>query len=147
MDFVLKGVIALLFCSLMIQDMRKREVSNLGNLLFLMVSALYVLQRGGSLEKILVFMSVYAFPLVFIYGYLSDFLQKEVLGFGDIKFVMGIGTLMSTHSLWGSLYYFYLISFCFASILGILYYLLRKQREIPMLPAFCIGFCVVQVLL
>lgn len=147
MDIVLKTLLILLLCYLCLEDIQKKEISNLGNLLFLLLSIAYMLYSGENIERILVFLSIYILPLILMYGYLSDFLQKEVLGFGDIKFIMGIGVLMSSHSLWLSLYYFYLISFCLAAIMGVLWYGLKKEKEIPMLPAFCFGFFAVKVFL
>ncbi|WP_253255455.1 prepilin peptidase [Fusobacterium necrophorum] len=117
-------VILMLFLS--IEDIQTKEISNFGNLLLLFCSILYSKLLGNSIGNILISMSTYICPLIFLYGYLSDFLKKEILGFGDIKFVMAIGTLMTSYNLWLSMYYFYMISFLLASMVGIC--LLYRKR-------------------
>lgn len=132
---------------LCIEDIKKKEISNIGNLLLLFCSILYSKFLGNSIGKILISMSTYACPLIFLYGYLSDFLKKEILGFGDIKFVMSIGILMTSYNLWLSMYYFYMISFLLASVMGIYLLYRKKERELAMLPYFSISFCVLKIVL
>ncbi|KID50372.1 hypothetical protein C095_00060 [Fusobacterium necrophorum subsp. funduliforme B35] len=68
-------VILMLFLS--IEDIQTKEISNFGNLLLLFCSILYSKLLGNSIGNILISMSTYICPLIFLYGYLSDFLKKK----------------------------------------------------------------------
>lgn len=147
MEIILNLAIFLLLFWLCKEDIKTRTVSNIGNLLFLVLAFISARQQGVQFGEIFIFMALYPFPLLFLYGYLSDFLGKDILGFGDIKFLMGVGALLSTNFLWISLYYFYLLSFLIASIMGGIYFWMTKEKEIPMLPAFCLGLMLEKILL
>lgn len=139
--------IIILILFLCIEDIFSKEVSNIGNLSLLFFSIFYSKILGYSIGNILINLSVYSCPLIFLYGYVSDFLKREVLGFGDIKFVMSIGTLMTPYDLWSSAYYFYMISFLVASIAGICILYIKKEKELAMIPYFSISFCILKLFL
>lgn len=147
MDFLLKVGLILLVVYLNIEDIYKKEVPNFGNILFFFLSIYYMSLQGVVVSRIFLSVAVYIFPLILLYGYVSDFLEKDVLGFGDIKFIMGVGALMSSELLWISLYYFYLFSFSLSAVFGLLYIHIKQEREIPMLPAFSISFILLKVFL
>ena len=133
---------------LCIEDIRTKEVPNLGNLFLLCCSLIYSRINGNYWDTILISISLYSFPLIFLYGYVSDFVQKEVLGFGDIKFVMSVGAIMaSTYHLWISIYYFYMISFVLASMIGVYILYSKKTKELAMLPYFSLSLCILKVYL
>ena len=85
-------------------------------------------------------MGIYTLPLLFLYGYLSDILNKEVFGFGDIKLLMTLGYILG-YSNFFDIYLFYLISFISASFIGIILLIRKtKRKEIPFSPFLIIGF-------
>lgn len=89
-----------------------------------------------DLEGMMVGTGVITIPFLLLYGYVSELLKKEVLGFGDIKLAMGIGS-MAGGVIVERFYHFYLIAFVSASIYGIALMVIKKERcgmRIPMAP-------------
>lgn len=147
MDILLKILFYALLLSMSWEDIQKREVANRKTLSLILCSSLLAYLEQVPPQKMLISMAVFPFPLVFLYGYLSDYCGREVLGFGDIKALMGFGLSLSHLDLWKSFYFFYLFSFAFASLVG-LYFLLRlRRKEVPMLPFFSLSYLLLDFLL
>ncbi|MGL5123843.1 MAG: prepilin peptidase [Fusobacteriaceae bacterium] len=94
----------------------------------------------GSLEKSILGMGMYSLPYSMLYGYGSDYFNEEILGYGDVKLVMGIGGWIGYTDL-NSVYIFFMMSFVVAS-LYCLYIFFRKkesERRIPFSPFISIG--------
>lgn len=85
-------------------------------------------------------MGLYTLPLLLLYGYLSDILNKEIFGFGDIKLLLSLGYILGYTNFF-DLYLYYLISFTTASFVGIIFFISkRKKREIPFSPFLILAF-------
>ena len=111
-------------------DIKKLYIPNFLNLLLLII----------AIENSIIGMGIYTLPLLFLYGYLSDILNKEVFGFGDIKLLMTLGYILG-YSNFFDIYLFYLISFISASFIGIILLIRKiKRKEIPFSPFLIIGF-------
>lgn len=119
-------------------DLKKLSIPDLLNFLFLLGAILY---KKNEIENSVIGAGVYTLPLIIIYGYISDILKKEVIGFGDIKFMIGAGYLLGYTSFY-DLYFFYLLAFILGGIYGI--YLLIKTRsretEMPFSPFLILAF-------
>lgn len=90
----------------------------------------------NDLEGMMVGAGVITIPLLLLYGYVSEFLKKEVLGFGDIKLTMGIGGVVG-NMVMEKFYLFYLIAFLSATFYGTVLLLVKKEKydgRIPMGP-------------
>ncbi|MGL6064700.1 MAG: prepilin peptidase [Fusobacteriaceae bacterium] len=83
---------------------------------------------------------MYSLPYSILYGYGSDYYNEEVLGYGDVKLVMGIGGWIGYIGLY-SIYIFFMMSFVVASLYCIYVYFRKKEaeRKIPFSPFICIG--------
>ena len=72
--------------------------------------------------------------MLLIYGYISDLLDREVLGFGDVKLVLGFGGLLfnENYSIIFQVYIFYLFTFLLATIyiLFLYVYILKKWKKL-----------------
>ena len=121
-------------------DIKKLYIPNFLNLLLLII-AIYLKKFDYEIiENSIIGMGIYTLPLLFLYGYLSDILNKEVFGFGDIKLLMTLGYILG-YSNFFDIYLFYLISFISASFMGIILLIRKtKRKEIPFSPFLIIGF-------
>ena len=100
-------------------DIKKMYIPNLLNLFLLILAFYYKGLEPGMIEDGIIGMGVYCIPFVFIYGYLSDFLNKEVLGFGDIKLMLALGYILG-YSDFYQVYMFFVFSFLISTIIGII---------------------------
>lgn len=122
-------------------DVKKMIIPNYLNLLLLFLAFLY---RGTDLENIengIIGMGVYCIPFVLIYGYLSDFMKKEVLGFGDIKLVLPLGYIMG-YSNCSEVYFFFVLSFLISTVIGVIVGISKKNFSLalPFSPFIIITF-------
>lgn len=126
-------IILLILTLLIIKiDLKKLYIPDLLNILFLLATIVY---KGNDIENSVIGAGVYTLPLIIIYGYISDILKKEVIGFGDIKFMIGTGYLLGYTDFY-DLYFFYLIAFVLGGIYGV-YLLIKnkaKETEMPFSP-------------
>lgn len=84
--------------SIMYIDMRKMYIPNFLNILLLLMAIYYKGMEYEVIENSILGMGIYILPLLLLYGYLSDFLQREVFGFGDIKLLMSLGYILGYSS-------------------------------------------------
>lgn len=130
-------------------DINKKYIPNSLNLA-LLILAFYI--RGFN-ESIYCFIgsSVYSLPILLLYGYVSDYLKKEIIGFGDLKLIVALGGLLyvETINLFLQIYIFYLITFGVASLFILFLFIYNltlkkkhklKNKEIPFAPFICISF-------
>ena len=120
-------------------DFKKLYIPNRLNFLFLVEAIFY---RGLDIEAGILGAGAYTLPLLIFYGYGSDIAGKDVIGFGDIKFMIGAGYLLGYTDFY-DIYFFYLVSFVTGALYGI--FLLvknkRKSSEMPFAPFLITGLC------
>lgn len=123
-------------------DVRKLYIPNFLNF-SLLVIAIYLKKFDYEIvENSVIGMGVYTLPLLFLYGYLSDILGREVFGFGDIKLLLSLGYILG-YSNFFDIYLYYLISFISASFIGIIFLIGKhKRKEIPFSPFLILSFLI-----
>lgn len=131
--------IALIF--ILYFDIRKLYIPNSLNFSLLILAFIYKERDFLTIESGVLGMAIYSLPLVFLYGYLSDILDREVFGFGDIKLLFPFGYILGYTNLF-DIYLFYLISFITASIIGGIYVLKNRRGKtlIPFSPFLILSF-------
>ena len=122
-------------------DIKKLYIPNTLNIIFFVGAVCY---RGIDIYEIengIIGAGVYTLPLLFFYGYGSDIARKEIMGFGDIKLMMGVGYILG-YSNFYTVYIYYLGAFVIAAIFGIGYIIKKKavKGEIPFSPFILISF-------
>lgn len=122
-------------------DIKKLYIPNTINIIFFVMAVCY---RGFDLYKIengILGAGVYTLPLLFFYGYGSDLAQKEIMGFGDIKLMIGIGYVLG-YSDFYTIYIYYLGTFVIAALFGIVYIVKKKtvRGEIAFSPFLLFSF-------
>lgn len=113
-------------------DIYKKIIPNELNILLLIIG---IYSNYNFLEKALIGGAMYMFPFVLIYGYLSDYLKKEAIGYGDIKLVFSLGVYLKYNCLEEILIYLNIV-FITATIMILILYLFKRKKieEIPMAP-------------
>lgn len=124
-----------------VTDIKKLYIPNTINIIFFVMAVCY---RGFDLYKIengILGAGVYTLPLLFFYGYGSDLAQKEIMGFGDIKLMIGIGYVLG-YSDFYTIYIYYLETFVIAALFGIVYIVKKKtvRGEIAFSPFLLFSF-------
>lgn len=138
MDTIL---ILLVIILIVINDIKNMIVPNSLTILLILLS---IFHRGADLISIeygILGMGIYPLPFLFIYGYLSDFIGDEALGFGDIKLIFAFGYLLGYSNL-KNVYEFFLYSFILASIYGIIIIMIYRKRNfrLPFTPFLAVVF-------
>lgn len=151
MDRILIYVLYLIFLVIMYIDTNKKYIPNLLNF-FLLILCIFI--RGlDEIQLFFIGASVYTLPILLVYGYISDLLKKEAIGFGDIKLIIALGGLLYVESinLFLQIYIFYSISFISASLFIIFLYIYKllfkknyalKNKEIAFAPFICLSFMI-----
>lgn len=127
--------------SIMYIDMRKMYIPNFLNILLLLMAIYYKGMEYEVIENSILGMGIYILPILLLYGYLSDFLQREVFGFGDIKLLMSLGYILGYSSFY-DVYLYYILTFGIGAIIGVVLGILRKnfKGESPFSPFLIIVF-------
>lgn len=121
-------------------DIKKLYIPNFLNFSLLIVGIFLKKFDYEIIENSIIGMGLYTLPLLLLYGYLSDILNKEIFDFGDIKLLLSLGYILGYTNFF-DLYLYYLISFTTASFVGIIFFISkRKKREIPFSPFLILAF-------
>ena len=123
-------------------DIKKKIIPDSG-FIILVITGLLKGMAKGNLEGYFLGMCVYPMPLIILY-ILEDYFKKELIGFGDIKLMMGIGGNMGYKSL-AEVVKFYHVVYFLAGITVILFLLYmkykgKKAEYIPFAPFLATGF-------
>lgn len=149
---ILEIILFIIIFLIMYTDINKKYIPNFLNILLLIIS---VWIKGiFNLESFIIGAGIYVLPMLLIYGYISDLLDREVLGFGDVKLVLGFGGLLfnENYSIIFQVYIFYLFTFLLATIyiLFLYVYNLKKRkrlrnRKLAFAPFICIIFLILYI--
>lgn len=124
-----------------IKDLKEKEIPNFLTLGIIFLGILKIIFLHKDFEKSFLGLGVFPIFFLFLYGYAGDFLKKEIIGFGDIKLVSGIGFYFGYSGIY-NLIIFHNIIF----ILGFLFLIpilflkkIKREEEIPFAPCICLG--------
>lgn len=148
MDRILIFIFYGLLILIMYTDINKKIIPNSLNILVLILG---IILKRNMMENFFIGVACYTLPILVFYAYVSDFLEKEVFGFGDIKLIMAVGGMLYNENinLFLQIYIFYLLMFLLALIYIIIYILvvyLRKKEvklkgvELAFAPYICLSF-------
>ena len=139
MDRILIFLLMITALGIAAVDVKKLYIPNRLNFLFLLEAVLY---RGTDIETGILGAGVYTLPLLIFYGYGSDIAGKDIMGFGDIKLVIGAGYLLGYTNFY-DIYFFYLTAFVTGAVYGIFLLIKnrKKENEMPFSPFLIIALC------
>ncbi len=123
-------------------DIRKKIIPDRGFIILVTIGLLKGM-INTNIEGYFLGMCVYPMPLIILH-ILEDYFKKELIGFGDIKLMMGIGGNMGYKSL-AEVVKFYHVVYFLAGITVILFLLYmkykgKKAEYIPFAPFLATGF-------
>lgn len=130
-----------IFFLISIKDLKEKEIPNSLTLGIIFLGILKNIFLYENFEKSFLGLSVFPVIFLFIYGYVSDFLKREVVGFGDIKLLGGIGFYLGYSGIYNFIVFHNIIFILgFLSVLPMIF--IKKEnlkKEIPFAPCICLG--------
>lgn len=141
MDKLLMLLLLAIFIAIIAIDLQKMVIPNILTLGVLLCG---IVGRGcdfWEIENGVLGMGSYTLPYLLIYGYVSDILNRDALGFGDIKLMLGLGYILGYDGLL-QVYIFFIATFTLASFTGIIVALYKRTLKfrLPFSPFLILVF-------
>lgn len=145
-DLIFKTLFFISLIVISIIDFKKLYIPNFYTFTLLVMGLLYNWLYKDNIISSILGIALYSIPFSLIYGYLSDFLNKEVLGYGDVKLSMGIGACLGFTS-FENIYFFFLYSFVIGSVYAVYLLIKIKKRDVqlPFGPFISISGCIMML--
>ncbi len=124
-----------------VKDIKERIISDILNIMIIILGVMKIIFFNGDFEKSIIGMGVFPLVFIIIYGYISEVLKKDVIGFGDIKFMGAAGFYLGYSGIY-NLIILYNTIFITAFIIVFPLLLLKKikkEAEIPFAPFISAG--------
>ena len=124
-----------------VKDIKERIISDILNIMIIILGVMKIIFFNGDFEKSIIGMGVFPLVFIIIYGYISEVLKKDVIGFGDIKFMGATGFYLGYSGIY-NLIILYNTIFITAFIIVFPLLLLKKikkEAEIPFAPFISAG--------
>lgn len=148
MDRVLIILFIFLILIIMYIDINKKYIPNFLNFFLLIIVIFF---KFENLEELFIGAGIYTLPIIILYGYGSDIMNKEIIGFGDVKLIISLGAILysSNINIFLQVYIFYLSTFLIASLFILLLFVCTlfngekinfKNRELAFAPFIIIAF-------
>lgn len=141
MEITLDLFLFILLFFISLKDLKEKEIPNFLTLGIIFLGVLKIIFLHEDFEKSFLGFGTFSIFFLFLYGYASDFLKKEIIGFGDIKLIGAAGFYFGYSGIY-NLIIFHNIIF----ILGFLFLIpifflkkIKKEEEIPFAPCICLG--------
>lgn len=133
-------------------DIKKMELPDSLTFLLIVIGLGYHAFYTGRWVESVIGMGIYSLPFSLIYGYVSELLDREAIGYGDVKLAMGIGACLTYTDLYEA-YIFFLLSFVIGAVYGIFLLIKIKlsknkneNREFPFAPFISISGSIIILL-
>ena len=126
-------------------DIKKRIIPE-ESVVILIILGLIAAIQNGNLEKYYLGICAYSMPMIVLY-ILEDYFGKMLIGFGDVKLMMGIGGLLGYFEI-EKVLNFYMILYIFSGIIAFLFLFLKKWKKyeyIPFAPFIVISYIIFRI--
>ena len=123
-------------------DVKKRIIPE-ESAVILIILGLITAVQNDNLEKYYLGICAYSMPMIVLY-ILEDYFGKMLIGFGDVKLMMGIGGLLGYFEI-EKVLNFYMILYIFSGIVAFLFLFLKKWKKyeyIPFAPFIIISYVI-----
>ena len=111
-----------------ISDIRKMIIPNTLTLILFLLALIFRGRNIYNIENGILGMGTYVLPFLIVYGYVSDVIKKDAIGFGDIKLMLSLGYILGYSNLL-NIYHFFLLTFILASIVGVIIGIVHKSWD------------------
>ena len=144
MDFLLTFIIYVTYMYIFITDIKSRIIPETG-IVILIVAGFIKAVQNGNMDGYYIGMCSYQMPLLLLYM-LEDFFQRELIGFGDIKLMIGIGGILTYRNMeeilkfYHTLYFLSGITLIF--LIPVFKYRKVKMDYIPFAPFIIISYII-----
>ena len=126
-------------------DVKKRIIPEESAVILLILGLITAVQND-NLEKYYLGICAYSMPMIVLY-ILEDYFGKMLIGFGDVKLMMGIGGLLGYFEI-EKVLNFYMILYIFSGIIAFLFLFLKKWKKyeyIPFAPFIVISYVIFRI--
>ena len=126
-------------------DVKKRIIPE-ESAVILIILGLITAVQNDNLEKYYLGVCAYSMPMIVLY-ILEDYFGKMLIGFGDVKLMMGIGGLLGYFEI-EKVLNFYMILYIFSGIIAFLFLFLKKWKKyeyIPFAPFIVISYVIFRI--
>ena len=126
-------------------DVKKRIIPE-ESAVILIILGLITAVQNDNLEKYYLGICAYSMPMIVLY-ILEDYFGKMLIGFGDVKLMMGIGGLLGYSEI-EKVLNFYMILYIFSGIIAFLFLFLKKWKKyeyIPFAPFIVVSYVIFRI--
>ena len=126
-------------------DIKKRIIPE-ESVVVLIVLGLISAIQNDNLEKYYLGICAYSMPMIVLY-ILEDYFGKTLIGFGDVKLMMGIGGILGYFGV-EKIINFYMILYIFSGIVAFLFLFLKKWKKyeyIPFAPFIIVSYVIFEI--
>ena len=126
-------------------DVKKRIIPE-ESAVILIILGLITAVQNDNLEKYYLGICAYSMPMIVLY-ILEDYFGKMLIGFGDVKLMMGIGGLLGYFEI-EKVLNFYMILYIFSGIIAFLFLFLKKWKKyeyIPFAPFIVVSYIIFRI--
>ena len=126
-------------------DVKKRIIPE-ESAVILIILGLITAVQNDNLEKYYLGICAYSMPMIVLY-ILEDYFGKMLIGFGDVKLMMGIGGLLGYFEI-EKVLNFYMILYIFSGFIAFLFLFLKKWKKyeyIPFAPFIVISYIIFRI--
>ena len=126
-------------------DVKKRIIPEESAVILLILGLITAVQND-NLEKYYLGICAYSMPMIVLY-ILEDYFGKMLIGFGDVKLMMGIGGFLGYFEI-EKVLNFYMILYIFSGIIAFLFLFLKKWKKyeyIPFAPFIVISYIIFRI--
>ena len=126
-------------------DVKKRIIPEESAVILIILGLIAAIQND-NLEKYYLGICAYSMPMIVLY-ILEDYFGKMLIGFGDVKLMMGIGGLLGYFEI-EKVLNFYMILYIFSGIIAFLFLFLKKWKKyeyIPFAPFIVISYIIFRI--
>ena len=127
-------------------DVKKRIIPE-ESAVILIILGLITAVQNDNFEKYYLGICAYSMPMIVLY-ILEDYFGKMLIGFGDVKLMMGIGGLLGYFEI-EKVLNFYMILYIFSGIIAFLFLFLKKWKKyeyIPFAPFIVVSYVIFRIL-
>lgn len=145
MNIIIEIIKCFIFVRIVWVDIKRKIIPEKSVITLLVIGLILALQ-SHNLEKYYLGICAYSMPMIILY-ILEDYVNKTLIGFGDIKLMMGIGGLLKYTGM-ENVINFYIILYSFSGIVAFLFLFLKKWKKyeyIPFAPFIVISYVIFEI--